>query len=60
MTHGDTERARVKLTRDEAIAWVTELTRSRRRFAVKTVGEAEQGQTPYGMTYDGTDYWVTE
>lgn len=49
-------RREVKLTREQAVAWVMETTRSRRPFAVRTVQEAKDGQTPYGMTYrDG--YW---
>jgi hypothetical protein len=50
---------RARLTRDEAVAWVIAQTRCRtRRFAVKTVREAEQGSTPYGMTFDGTHWTV--
>jgi hypothetical protein len=50
----------VMLTRDEAVGWVMGLTRSSRTFVVKTVNEAEHGQTPYGMTYDGTGWVVPE
>jgi hypothetical protein len=48
---------RARLTRDEAVAWVRAETRSSRRFALKTVKEATQGQTPYGMTFDG-EFWT--
>ena len=48
---------RAQLTREEAVAWVMATTRSRRPFAKRTVAEAEQGRTPYGMTFDGR-YWL--
>lgn len=48
---------RARLTRAEAVAWVMAQTGSRRPFAVRTVTEAEQGSTPYGMTFDG-EYWT--
>lgn len=47
-----------RLTRAEAVTWVMATTRSRRPFAVRTVKEAEQGRTPYGMTFDGTNWLV--
>lgn len=47
-----------QLTRGEAVKWVMATTRSRRPFAVRTVGEAEQGSTPYGMTFDGRHWLV--
>jgi hypothetical protein len=41
-----------RLTREQAVAWVTATTRCRtRKFAVKTVDEALAGSTPYGMFY---------
>jgi hypothetical protein len=49
---------RVRLTREQAVAWVMAQTRSRRPFAVRTVAEAENGSTPYGMTFDGTHWTV--
>lgn len=47
-----------RLSQAEAVAWVMATTRSRRPFAVKTVKEAEQGRTPYGMTFDGKNWIV--
>jgi hypothetical protein len=48
---------RARLTQAQAVAWVMAQTRSRRPFAVRTVAEARQGETPYGMTFDGK-YWT--
>jgi hypothetical protein len=48
---------RARLTRAQAEAWVKAQTRSSRPFAKRTVNEAEQGRTPYGMTFDGR-YWT--
>jgi hypothetical protein len=49
---------RARLTQAEAVAWVMSQTRSTRRFAVRTVAEAAQGRTPYGMTFDGERWTV--
>jgi hypothetical protein len=49
---------RARLTRAEAVTWVMVTTRSRRPFAVRTVKEAQQGRTPYGMTFNGTHWLV--
>lgn len=49
---------RARLTQAEAVAWVRAETRSSRRFAVRTVDEAKQGRTPYGMTFDGECWTV--
>jgi hypothetical protein len=52
-----TAEKRARLTHAEAVAWVRAQTRSSRPFAVRTVAEARQGRTPYGMTFDG-QYWT--
>jgi hypothetical protein len=46
-----------RFTQAEAVDWVMAKTRSTRHFAVKTVTEAAQGSTPYGMRYED-GYWV--
>jgi hypothetical protein len=47
-----------RLTQDQAVTWVIAETRCRRPFALRTVREAEQGGTPYGMAFDGTHWTV--
>jgi hypothetical protein len=47
-----------RLTQAEAEAWVMATTGSRRPFARRTVAEAKQGRTPYGMTFDGESWTV--